>query len=692
MNTMPQSIGNYTLDRLLGRGATGEVWLAHHRYLEQEPVAIKVLLQQDAETVQRFAREALLASQLHHPNIVSVYDHGPFPTDGPPGQLTCTIFEYVAGSTLGALLDTRGRLTLTDALAIFQQLAAALDYAHSLAIIHRDISPGNVMIEAASQRVLLTDFGIARDLNHAITVNYRVMGTPGYWSPEHLRSATEVTRLSDIYGLGALLYHMLSGQLPCDAAEAASPYRVFQPPPPLKQLGITGIPAEVDRVLQSLLAVDPAKRFPSAQAAADQLARIIDHHRAVTYIAAPDSNAGVVAQPGSLIDADPVEFALGPDLVRAPMEQARTRAESLQQPGVLADLLDAWAARRHFRLALLGRMLRLHELRSANYYFYRLRVLYEERSPPEASEEPDYHAQVFPLEPEPGLWQVALPAIQDFADEVGDPVTLPGATRVISCSSCGGLGKLTCPTCNGEQRIAITRTVGATDALTTDPAEHQSAYRLDTTADTPATGQRSHQPRTEQILVPCPDCDGTGGFPCDDCDGVGRLVQQKVFRWKRSVRSFAADDSDALPTIDRHWLQSQCAGQTVYCERARANDQATNGVAAPALRREWLEVGPLRDLLDEAQRAAGADTRIVLSEVTIDFIPISTVVFDLERPRARTPTPPPQPGAYQLVVYGFELTIPPDWRFLDWERVLLCCIAGFLAVLVIILGFFAFFM
>jgi serine/threonine protein kinase len=198
MSTFPEWIGNYRLERQIGKGGMSQVWLARHRTLRERRVAIKILLSQDTEWIDRFTREAEITSQLRHEHIVPIYDHGH------QAPFHYTVMEYVEGGSLRDLLDQRGRLPLDLAAHIFRCAAAALDYAHAHGVVHRDISTGNILVESAGKRVLLSDFGIARESGKAgmTTVN-KVMGTPGFLSPEHAASATAVTHLSDIYSLGS---------------------------------------------------------------------------------------------------------------------------------------------------------------------------------------------------------------------------------------------------------------------------------------------------------------------------------------------------------------------------------------------------------------------------------------------------------------------------------------------------------
>lgn len=680
MTSIPQRIGNYVLDREIGRGATSEVWLARHAHLEQRQVAVKILMAQDRETIQRFNREANLASRLNHPNIVHFYDHGY------NGSFYYTVYEYVHGGSLRNLLDRQKRLPPADALAVFKQIAAALDYAHSLNIIHRDVSPGNVLVEQQSGRALLTDFGIARDADRNITIVNAVMGTPGYWSPEQAQSATLVSHLSDIYSLGVLFYMMLSGELPWDEIPGP-PDHVFDPPLPLKQRGVDNLPGDIDRVLRTLLNTDPSKRFPSARAAVEELERIFVRHQMTTQIngqaPAKPRPAGSPTDPAtgagfallaSGVEQNAVETVLGPDLVRTPIAQAHQRAEDLRKPAVIADLLNAWSRQRSFppRRTLLGRLARLHKVTSRNVYFFRVQVLCERREAPQELEEPDRQAQVFPLEPEVDRWQVPLPPPQEFKDDPGGQFVLPGSTRVVSCRSCGGKGATVCPRCKGKQRIYVA-----------NPAEPSASQRPAArgavaasvagapAAESAASGVATHPPPA-QVLVPCPACEGRGGLTCERCDGVGRLIQRKAFQWKRVVRDFA--DNDDLPDLDEAKLSRTCAMREIYRERA------SNG-----FRPEWALVPTLRELIAAAQSFADDNTRIVLSEVVVSFIPVTDIVFDLGKSDGQAD----DTGLYKLAIYGFENFIPPDWRFLNWERMIFICVLVFMAALLVVFAFFA---
>ncbi len=663
--SVPAQIGNYKLEREIGRGASSEVWLGRHEHLRDHVVAVKILMSQDRDLVRRFEREAAIAARLRHPNIAQLYDFGqvqPF---------RYTLMEYIEGGSLRQIVARRGRMPLAEAFAIFSQIAAALDYAHSLNIVHRDISSANILFEEKTRRALLTDFGIARDPGQPITVDRSIMGTPGFLSPEHAQSATSVTHLSDIFGLGVVLYQMLCGELPWPDAPGLAERPDYANLIPLRARGVEGLPAEVDRVLRTALAVDPAQRFPSATAAVEELRRILKLHEMETQVirgAAPALERAVELSAGG-IEPNEVEAVLGPDLQRAVIDRAHARADQLRNPAVVSGLLDAWAAEEPLRRRpLLGRLARLHKVSSRNVYFYTLRVLYERRSAPDDDEEPDRKAQVFPLEPTVERWAVALPAADGFVDAAGGRVNLPGSTRVVVCKGCMGKGNTICPRCEGRQRVMVTRPAAAPAGGAARAARPAAAAA---TAVQPARGEvaTATAPRAEQVLVPCPECEGRGGIPCTRCEGIGRLVLRKAFSWSRTAQTLAAHDD--LPALDEEWLARTCKAEQVYSQRQKGGT-----------RPEWSLVAPVAGLIAQAEARCDDETRIALAELTVGLIPVTDIVFDLGKTD--------EGDLYKLAIYGFEQLIPPDWRFFNWERVTFVCLVGFLSLVVIILLVFTF--
>lgn len=636
---VPLRIGNYALEQPIGRSASGEVWRARHTQLRDQVAAIKLCADADAEAVQRFRREAAIAARLHHPNIVRLYDYGALP------PFHYAIFEYVEGGSLRERLERHGRLPLSEALAIFRQIAQALDYAHSLDIIHRDLSPDNILFAPGSGRALLANFGAAPTEDASKTATHVPKGAPSYLSPEHVRFTASVTHLSDIYSLGAVLYHMLAG----------APPRVTTPDssdslPPLCEQGVAGIPPEVDRVLARLLAPDPAQRFPSAGSAVEALELILArHHRPTQILSGAPAKAGLAEVETEESAPSPVEVVLGPDLAPEPMRRARQRADQLRDPEVLTAILDAYAAEDglHLRRRQLGRLARFRKVSSRNLFLYQLRVLYEHRSLPKCEEEPDRAAET-ELRPAMDRWDVPLPPAHAFADQPGGRMCIPGSERIVTCETCEGRGVIVCAECRGKRRVYITRSAAM-------PAGVASAE-----ASTPAA-------TAAQILAPCPACDGRGGTTCERCAGSGRLIQRQVFDWRRRTQTFAGQDDH--PALDIAWLRRSCTPEEIYTRRQ------ANGV-----RPEWSLVPPLADLVAQAQAALDDHTRIIFAEVVIHMIPVTDVVFDLGQPN--------KAGLYRLTIYGFENRIPPDWRFLDWERVISVSVLVLVSLIAVIFAVF----
>ena len=211
------SFGQYTGLELIGRGGMGEVYRAKHPTLNCD-VAIKVLpkyLAENEAISQRYDHEARAVAQLKHPNIVGMYEYGIL--DGMP----YIVLEYIDGQTLSDELSQRGRLSLTEALPLFTEIASALDYSHAAGIIHRDIKPSNVMIEQdrdsrKNPRAVLMDFGIAKlhSSMTQLTGTGVMIGTFDYVSPEQIQSSSEVDAQTDIYSFGVMAYQVLTGALP----------------------------------------------------------------------------------------------------------------------------------------------------------------------------------------------------------------------------------------------------------------------------------------------------------------------------------------------------------------------------------------------------------------------------------------------------------------------------------------------
>ena len=258
--------GRYRIIAPLGEGGMATLWRAMDEQLDRE-VAVKLLRPQfgnDPGFAARFKQEARSAGSLSHPNIVSVYDYG---TDAETGG-QFIVMQLIDGEDLAAILQKRGPLKTEDAVRIAIGVASALEAAHRRGIVHRDVKPGNILID---HDVKVTDFGIARAVAEAsMTVTGTTLGSVHYFSPEQARG-DEVTGQSDVYALGIVLYEMLTGRRPFegDSAAGVALKRLNEDPLPPTVHG--PVPPALSAIVMRAMERDPARRFPDAGAFAEAL-------------------------------------------------------------------------------------------------------------------------------------------------------------------------------------------------------------------------------------------------------------------------------------------------------------------------------------------------------------------------------------------------------------------------------------
>ncbi|MBB3606661.1 serine/threonine-protein kinase [Mycolicibacterium sp. BK556] len=260
-------VGGYRIEKLLGSGGMGAVYLAANPTLPRHD-ALKVLsaeLSRDRDFRARFIREAEVASALDHPNIVAVYNRG----ETEDGQLWIAM-QYVEGTDADDALRT-GTMTPQRAVHIIGEVAKALDHAHARNVVHRDVKPANFLLSgqaSPAERVLLGDFGIARALDDvSLTVTGSVMATVAYAAPEVL-SGMPFDGRADVYSLGCTLFRLLTGKTPFSSANgmAAMMMAHLQSPPPRVTDFVPSLPAALDMVIATAMAKSPADRFASAGA------------------------------------------------------------------------------------------------------------------------------------------------------------------------------------------------------------------------------------------------------------------------------------------------------------------------------------------------------------------------------------------------------------------------------------------
>jgi serine/threonine-protein kinase len=260
--------GRYVLDRELGHGGMGIVFLARDVALDR-PVAIKLLprpLAADPDLRARFLLEARTAARLSHPNIVPIH------AVEEQGDIACFVMAYVPGETLAERVTREGPLTPDQVGRLVQEVAWALAYAHERRVVHRDIKPENILLERGTGRALVTDFGIARLLDTSgETPPGGVVGTARSMSPEQAAGA-ELDGRSDLYSLGVTAFFALTGRFPFESGSAAGflTAHIGVPAPPVGSLR-PGVPAGLATAIDRCLAKSPEHRFPTAANLAESL-------------------------------------------------------------------------------------------------------------------------------------------------------------------------------------------------------------------------------------------------------------------------------------------------------------------------------------------------------------------------------------------------------------------------------------
>jgi serine/threonine protein kinase len=267
-----QTFGDFELLAEVGRGGMGVVYKAIQKSLDR-PVALKLLLAEHAcnpHLLLRFLAEARAAASLTHPNIISIYQVGECPA-GP-----YFVMEFIDGPSLEDLLERPLPVHWSTALLI--TVAEAVQHAHDRGIVHRDLKPGNIMLQQQKRPVVM-DFGIAKMMGHGqgnLTGLGALIGTPAYMPPEQAgEEPSKVGPHSDVYSLGAILYTLLTGQIPYDEGSALKTLmRVVSDKPPQAIRSLRPeVPARLEQIVAKAMQKDPARRYPSAHTLADDLRR-----------------------------------------------------------------------------------------------------------------------------------------------------------------------------------------------------------------------------------------------------------------------------------------------------------------------------------------------------------------------------------------------------------------------------------
>ena len=311
------SLGGYDVEREIGRGGMGVVFKAYDRELNRV-LAIKVLapwLAQNGTARQRFAREARAAAAVIHPNVVAIY--GISSTAKTP----YIVMPYVAGPSLQRLVDEHGPLDEKEIVRIALQVSGALGAAHAQGLVHRDIKPANILVEEGVNRVLVTDFGLARAVDDAsATQSGYFVGTPNYMSPEQALGRRVDSR-SDLFSLGSVLYFMATGRMPF---RADSPISVLNRINNDQPTGVRTINCDISRTLSQIILTLHEKEVEQRFQTAGELHQLLERYLA--YLHQPD-----LSQPPTVPSRQPKVEPRSPELKQEPQlpKKASTRIRTI---------------------------------------------------------------------------------------------------------------------------------------------------------------------------------------------------------------------------------------------------------------------------------------------------------------------------------------------------------------------------
>jgi serine/threonine protein kinase len=317
-----RELPDYRIERQLGRGSMGVVYLAEDVHLQRK-VALKILspvLADDELFRKRFHRESQSAANLDHPNIVPIY------AAGEAGGMLYIAMRYLGGGDLRALLEANGPLSLEQATSLITQIADALDTAHAEGLVHRDVKPANILTDGR-EHYYLGDFGITKIVSAgtSLTSTGQFVGTIDYISPEQIQGKA-VDGRADLYALGCVLYQCLTGVVPFQRSEtAALLWAHMHEEPPAVTARRPDLPPQIDRVVAKAMAKQPEDRYATCRELALTL-------RAVASVPAASDRSETVV-PAGLIDSPlPPLVSAGMTSTYAPPTPAPVRAPTTTSP------------------------------------------------------------------------------------------------------------------------------------------------------------------------------------------------------------------------------------------------------------------------------------------------------------------------------------------------------------------------
>ncbi|KAB8142585.1 protein kinase [Chloroflexia bacterium SDU3-3] len=560
-----RELTNYRLSERIGQEELATVYRGVHLTLDR-PVEVHLLRRTDWISSSRFQLAARLAARLSHPSILQVIDAG---HDEHYGDYIVT--PQIESQPLSGVLAA-GPIDPLLALRITSQVGAALDYLHDQGIYHRDVRPENILVTPQGV-AYLTNFSLAHspdtpDLSKLDEADFL---TP-YSAPEQTLTG-KVRRESDLYSLGAVLYHALSGQVPPAPGQALRSLAE-------RDAALGG----VDRILRKLMAVEPNQRFTSAEQVTTVLRQALRRQIDSSTDDMEESRWEAIAE----WLENPVESVIGEMLDHEFQSKSRARADALHRSGAIRRVLDRWSRQAPLKLrkTAFGQLIQPEQIVSYNLYAYELKVYYETRTTPQTREHVHKGGTLNPSAAEPELWTIAVPETDTFSEAPAEPIVIPGSQKVVGCTECNGSTFIPCKSCGTKGVIEKTRRVKDADGTN----------------------------KTETYSENCPTCRGYGKIPCPRCEGTGQMLQEKVFTWSRHGRVFFNED-DVAP-------YQKLAVQTQLQEVFRREIDAFEA--------RWYQIAPLKEMLEAAINGGGQDARLIATELIIRGVPLTEVDYKLK--------------------------------------------------------------
>jgi hypothetical protein len=383
--------------------------------------------------------------------------------------------------------------------------------------------------------------------------------------------------------------------------------------------------ADTDRVIRRLLAPQPAQRYASAAQATIALRQALRQQIDESTDDMQESRWETVAE----WLENPLETVVGATLDQEFVSKSRNRADQLHRAGAIRRLLDRWSQHGFLRQPSLGQLVQPTQIVSYDVYLYELKAHYETRTPAKTRQVVPSEGALTPVQREPELWDAPVPDLEPFVDAAPEEIVIPGSRRIVPCGECNGAANVTCTTCSGKGQIERTRRVKESDGTA----------------------------RNDTFSEQCPTCHGYGKQACRHCEGAGQMLEEKVFTWSRHGRAyFNEDDLTGL-----HKLTIQTQAEPVY--QGRINPYEAH----------WYQIAPLKELLEEAIKGAGPNSRLLTADLLIRGVPVTEVDYSFGG----------KPHSLTLIGFGNELR--GDSTLYNRQQAVLYAVIAVLALLVVVL-------